>query len=181
VRMKDFVSRVSALLWQTGAKAEQFELELTESALLGDDLATHETLRQLRALGFQMALDDFGTGYSSLSYLRRYPIDKIKIDRSFIKSLGRDGEALAVVRAIVSLAQSLKLNVIAEGVESDTQRIALLSAGCHNFQGFLCGKPMSADDLDAVLSLPHRDGAGTVQHPADAKRPQQPTPLWAIS
>jgi len=156
LRMKDFVSRVSSLLWQTGAKSEQFEFELTESALLGDDAATHDTLQQLRDLGFKMALDDFGTGYSSLSYLRRYPIDKIKIDRSFVSSLGRDTEALAVVRAIVSLAHSLHLNVIAEGVESDTQRIALLSAGCRDIQGFLSGKPMSADDLDRVFSETQR-------------------------
>jgi diguanylate cyclase (GGDEF)-like protein len=151
IRMKDFVPRMRGLLRETGASPHQFELEITEGLLMGDDPVTIETLRQLRQLGFGMALDDFGTGYSSLSYLRRYPIDKIKIDRSFIKNLGVDADAEPVVFAIVALARSLGLDVIAEGVETTEQRSSLETAGCGDIQGFLVGRPMWADEFDTFL------------------------------
>jgi diguanylate cyclase (GGDEF)-like protein len=151
LRMKDFVSRVVLLLQETGVDARRFELEITEGVLLGDDPTTHDTLKRLRELGFSMALDDFGTGYSSLSYLRRYPIDKIKIDRSFITNLGVDAEAEAVIFAIVNLAHSLNLNVVAEGVENQDQCTALRSAGCKSVQGYLFGKPMPATKIDQLL------------------------------
>ena len=105
-------------------------------------------------MGFSLALDDFGTGYSSLAYLRRYPVDKIKIDRSFLVNLGTDEEAGAVVGAIVKLAKALNLKVIAEGVETDVQREGLRRAGCRHIQGFLFSRPISADAVGALLDRP---------------------------
>jgi EAL domain-containing protein (putative c-di-GMP-specific phosphodiesterase class I) len=148
--MKTFIPQIRALLRETGAQPKQFELEITEGVLMGDDLATHDTLEKLRALGFSLALDDFGTGYSSLSYLRRFPIDKIKIDRSFIVNLGMDAEAESIVLAIVKLAHSLNMKVVAEGVETETQRDSVSAAGCNFIQGFLFGKPMVPNEIDKL-------------------------------
>ena len=156
LRMKDFVPRVEALLKEQKVDPFNFELEITEGLLLGDDPATHETLRRLRGIGFQLALDDFGTGYSSLSYLQRYPINKIKIDRSFISNLGWDSEAGAVVGAIVKLARALKLQVIAEGVETDVQRSELIAVGCSDIQGYLFSRPVGAEDIERLRRVPVR-------------------------
>jgi EAL domain-containing protein (putative c-di-GMP-specific phosphodiesterase class I) len=152
LRMRDFTARLADLVAETGIDPERFELEITEGLLLGDDAQTHEALRRIRAMGFRIALDDFGTGYSSLSYLQRYPIDKIKIDRSFITNLGIDNDAEAVVSAIVKLARALGLSVIAEGVETETQRVRLTAAGCSEVQGFLFGKPAPAGAITALLA-----------------------------
>jgi diguanylate cyclase (GGDEF)-like protein len=154
LRLRDFTPKLLALVAETGIDPHRFELEITEGLLLGDDAQTHESLRRIRAMGFAIALDDFGTGYSSLSYLQRYPIDKIKIDRSFITNLGVDHEAEAVVSAIVKLARALGLSVIAEGVETETQRNRLTAAGCHDVQGYLFGKPCAAGDIAALLGRP---------------------------
>lgn len=150
LRMKDFVTRVIELTTEIGVSPSQFELEITEGILLGDDPETHDMLEQLRRLGFSLALDDFGTGYSSLSYLQRYPIDKIKIDRSFIANLGVEAESEAVIGAIVKLAQALNLSVIAEGVETDDQHQRLSAAGCADMQGYLFGRPVDAHEIDAL-------------------------------
>ena len=155
LRRKDFVARLEALVGDMGVEPRNFELEITEGLLLGDDAQTHDTLNQIRSLGFHIALDDFGTGYSSLSYLQKYPIDKIKIDRSFITNLGIEHEADAVVHAIVRLARALGLSVIAEGVETESQRQHLTAVGCGNVQGFLFGKPASSADILALLSGTH--------------------------
>ena len=152
MRQADFPDQVALLLHETGARAESIELEITEGALLGDDETTHRAIGRLREMGFSLALDDFGTGYSSLSYLRRYPIDKIKIDRSFITPLGEDKEAGAVVAAIVRLAKALRLSVIAEGVETDEQRQQLKEIGCAQAQGFLFSAPVPADRIDALVA-----------------------------
>ncbi|TNE41432.1 MAG: EAL domain-containing protein [Sphingomonadales bacterium] len=142
LRMRDFHEKISALVEECGVDPCDFELEITEGLLLGDDPVTHTVLMRLRHMGFSIALDDFGTGYSSLSYLQRYPIDKIKIDRSFIANLGVEGEARAVVQAIVRLARALRLHVIAEGVETDEQRDYLINVGCEEIQGFLFSRPV---------------------------------------
>lgn len=142
LRLSDFLANITLLVEQTGVDISRIELEITEGLLLGDDQATLDTLAALRTLGFRIALDDFGTGYSSLSYLQRYPIDKIKIDRSFVANLGNDPGADAVVGAIVRLARALRLDVIAEGVETELQRVRLAAAGCDDIQGYLFGKPM---------------------------------------
>lgn len=151
MRQAGFPDLVAEILAETGARADKIELEITEGALLGDDEVTHDAIRRLRAMGFSLALDDFGTGYSSLSYLRRYPIDKIKIDRSFITPLGGDKEAGAVVAAIVRLAKALHLSVIAEGVETNEQREQLKGIGCVQAQGFLFSAPVTADAIDAIV------------------------------
>jgi EAL domain-containing protein (putative c-di-GMP-specific phosphodiesterase class I) len=150
IRNKDFIDEVRALVQELGVRPSQFELEITEGILLGDDPETQERLAALRAIGFSLALDDFGTGYSSLSYLQRYPIDKIKIDRSFISNLGIDAEASALVGAIVKLARALKLSVIAEGVETDEQLDQLSALGCSDVQGYLFSKPIQANEIDAL-------------------------------
>ena len=164
LRLSDFVPKVTALIEETGVDISRIELEITEGLLLGDDQATLHTLAELRALGFRIALDDFGTGYSSLSYLQRYPIDKIKIDRSFIANLGQEASADAVVSAIVRLARALRLDVIAEGVETEMQRIRLAAAGCDDIQGFLFGKPMPVQAIRRLL------GETLAPDPADEPR-----------
>ncbi len=148
-----FVDEMVATLAETGARADVFMLEITETALLKDSDGVHEALRRLKRLGFRLALDDFGTGYASLAYLRRHPIDKLKIDRSFVASLPGNGESLAVAKAIVSLARSLNLKTTAEGVETQAQMDCLVKLGCAEFQGFLLGRPMSADAIAGAREL----------------------------
>jgi diguanylate cyclase (GGDEF)-like protein len=151
LRLRSFVPLVERLLQETCTDAHQFEIEITETLLLGDDPAIQQRLKKLSDMGFRIALDDFGTGYSSLSYLRKYPINKIKIDRSFVMNLGRDEDASSVVHAIVSLARALRLDVIAEGVETDVQRVRLLAAGCNAFQGYLFGRPKPLQETLATF------------------------------
>ena len=122
-------------------------LEITESVLMEEAEVTADTLYTLKQLGVHLAVDDFGTGYSSLSYLKRFPVDLLKIDRSFIDGLGTDPEDGAIVLAIVSLAQALRLEVVAEGVEHFHQLEALHRLGCDAIQGFLLGRPAPADAL----------------------------------
>ena len=150
LRSSSLPDLLAELLAETGADPRRIELEITEGILMTDDVQTHEMLARIRAMGFSLALDDFGTGYSSLSYLRRYPVDKIKIDRSFISNLGIDDDAEAVVEAIVRLAKALQLKVMGEGVETDAQRCSLLKAGCGSFQGFLYSRPIEAGDVAAL-------------------------------
>ena len=145
-----FVDEMVATLAETGARADVFMLEITETALLKDSEGVHEALRRLKRLGFRLALDDFGTGYASLAYLRRHPIDKLKIDRSFVSNLPGNSESLAVAKAIVSLARSLGLKTTAEGVETQGQMDALVKLGCSEYQGYLLGRPMPADAIAGV-------------------------------
>ncbi|MBB6123335.1 bifunctional diguanylate cyclase/phosphodiesterase [Sphingobium subterraneum] len=155
IRLKTFVEEVTALVKELGVNPHQFELEITEGILLGDDIDTQNRLAALRTMGFSLALDDFGTGYSSLSYLQRYPIDKIKIDRSFISNLGVEDEAGALVSAIVKLARAMKLSVIAEGVETDDQLTHLSALGCSDVQGYLFSKPVIANEIDDLYRDRH--------------------------
>ncbi|MCC6481967.1 MAG: EAL domain-containing protein [Sphingomonadaceae bacterium] len=152
LRMRDFPEKVAELLKECAVDPRGFELEITEGLLLGDDPVTHGVLRELRQMGFSIALDDFGTGYSSLSYLQRYPIDKIKIDRSFIANLGIEKESAAVVQAIVKLARALKLDVIAEGVETIEQRDQLIDIGCEEIQGYLYSRPVDAESIGRMYN-----------------------------
>jgi diguanylate cyclase (GGDEF)-like protein len=151
MRTGKFISSVKALLDETKVDATNIEIEITEGVLLNDDQQTQMVLRDLRAMGFSIALDDFGTGYSSLSYLSRYPVDKIKIDRSFVSNLGADPEAETVIRAIVKLAKALNLNIVAEGVETKSQRSILRQAGCPIIQGYLFSKPVALNDIDVFM------------------------------
>lgn len=144
LRQRDFVEQVLATLDRTGADPHSLKLELTESLLLLDTVEdTIAKMTALRVHGVCFSLDDFGTGYSSLSYLKRLPLDQLKIDQSFVRSVLVDPKDAAIAQMIVTLGQSLHLNVIAEGVETDEQRIFLSGCGCHAYQGYLFGRPMA--------------------------------------
>jgi len=149
------VSFIRAVLDQTGLCAEQLELELTESMLLSDADMTSSVLRDLKTLGVKLAIDDFGTGYSSLNYLKRFRVDKLKIDRSFIAELTADADDAAITKAIISMARSLRLEVIAEGVENDEQLAFLREHQCDEIQGYYIGKPLQAVDVPAFLRHAH--------------------------
>ena len=149
------VARIRAVLEETGLDPRLLDLELTESALVAQGEAAVSRLTALRALGVRISIDDFGTGYSSLAYLRRFPLDTLKVDRSFVMGLGgtdrharRDG---AVVRAIVSMAHALDLEVVAEGVETAAQRETLRRLGCDSMQGFLFSPPVSPERLESLF------------------------------
>jgi diguanylate cyclase (GGDEF)-like protein/PAS domain S-box-containing protein len=143
-RQADFVDRVADVLAQHALPPQRLELELTESILVRDADEALQRLQALAALGVRLSIDDFGTGYSSLAYLKRCPIHRLKVDRSFIRGLPADASDAALVRAIVQMAQALGHQVVAEGVETEPQRRFLLEAGCHEFQGFLFAPAMDA-------------------------------------
>ena len=146
-----FAERVRGILGSTRMAPRLVTLEITETALVGDDSATLANLRELGELGVAIALDDFGTGYSSLSHLRRLPIDTVKVDRSFIAGLGTDHDDTAIVTGVIAMARGLNLATVAEGVETKAQAEALRGLGCQYGQGFLYARPMSAADMiDAV-------------------------------
>jgi diguanylate cyclase (GGDEF)-like protein/PAS domain S-box-containing protein len=147
----DFVDQVLAALDESGANPGQLKLELTESLLVDNVEDTIIKMTALKAKGISFSLDDFGTGYSSLSYLKRLPLDQLKIDQSFVRDILSDPNDAAIARTIVTLAQSLGLSVIAEGVETEPQRDLLSRYGCHNYQGYLFSRPLSADQLDAFV------------------------------
>jgi EAL domain-containing protein (putative c-di-GMP-specific phosphodiesterase class I) len=147
----NLVQSILSALAATGLSPGQLELEITESVLLQDDTRTLATLHQLRSLGIHVAMDDFGTGYSSLSYLRSFPFDKIKIDRSFIRDIDKGGEGLAIVRAIIHLARSLNISVVAEGVETIEQYRLVQTEGVAQIQGFLLSRPQPAAEIPAML------------------------------
>lgn len=151
LRRPGFVQRCRALVAETGVEPERIELEITEGVLLENDEHSRSALRELRALGFKLALDDFGTGYSSLSYLNVYPVDKIKIDQSFISRLGVQEDAEKVVLAIIRLGKALGLQVTAEGVETEAQRAELIAGGCTLLQGHLGGRATDAAAIDALV------------------------------
>ena len=146
-----FVSRVRERLEEHGLTGRDIELELTESALMQDDERVVPVLDALKRLGVRLALDDFGTGYSSLSLLRRYPVDILKIDCSFVQALETDHEARGVTLAVLQLAETLGLRSVAEGVENEGQRTLLIENGCERLQGHLTGEPRGAADLTALL------------------------------
>jgi diguanylate cyclase (GGDEF)-like protein len=142
---------VSQALLDSGLDASRLELEITETALFGDDEASLRTLNQLRDLGVRISLDDFGTGYSSLSYLHRFPISRIKIDRSFIQRLPEDPGSASIVRAIAQLGESLHLKVTAEGIETAEQLSFITDQGCDHVQGFLISRPIPTGDFVKLL------------------------------
>ena len=151
-RQPDFVEQVKSIVRLSGARPEGLKLELTESALAEDLDVVLVRMQALRDFGIHWSLDDFGTGYSSLSSLKRFPFDQIKIDQSFIRDLLSDSRNMAIVDTIISLARSLDLAIIAEGVETEAQLDALDAAGCPHYQGYLFGKPMPAAELGEIIS-----------------------------
>jgi EAL domain-containing protein (putative c-di-GMP-specific phosphodiesterase class I) len=147
---KDLVSIVARVLEETGLKAQFLELELTESIMEKAE-ETVKTLYQLKDLGIQISIDDFGTGYSSLSYLKRFPISRLKIDRSFVNDLAIDRDDEAIVRTTITLAHSLNLKAIAEGVETQEQMKILRSLGCDEIQGYLFSPPLPSEKATELL------------------------------
>ncbi|MGF6432561.1 putative bifunctional diguanylate cyclase/phosphodiesterase [Bradyrhizobium sp. Pha-3] len=147
---------VAAALAATGLAPSRLELEITEAVLIRDDEAALDILHQLRELGVRIALDDFGTGYSSLSYLQRFPFDKIKIDRAFIKDLAGTGASSTIVQAVVNIAAASDMTTTAEGVETEQQRNLLRILGCTEMQGYLFSRPVSSAEIRRLLSS-HRE------------------------
>jgi diguanylate cyclase (GGDEF)-like protein/PAS domain S-box-containing protein len=143
---------IRTVLAETGLDAERLEVEITESLLMADGPATQNALRQIKQLGVRVALDDFGTGYSSLAYLKTFAIDRLKIDRSFVRDVPHDANDAAIVHAVISLAQALGLDVIAEGVETADQENFLRGHGCSMTQGFLLGRPMPSTSVPEFLA-----------------------------
>ncbi len=147
----DFVAQVQAAVQHHAINPKLLKLELTESLLLENIDATIATMSALNDIGVQLALDDFGTGYSSLQYLKRLPLDQLKIDQSFVRDISIDSSDKAIVRTIIAMAQSLDLEVIAEGVETEEQRQFLLKYGCTRYQGYLFGRPVPVEQFQALL------------------------------
>jgi diguanylate cyclase (GGDEF)-like protein/PAS domain S-box-containing protein len=142
---------VAGVLGTTGLSASRLELEITESVLLQDNRAVLDILHQIRELGVRISMDDFGTGYSSLSYLRSFPFDKIKIDRSFIRELGKENDCVAIIQAVTLLGRSLGMVTTAEGVETKQQLEILRAEGCSQVQGYLFGPPRPVKEISALL------------------------------
>src|SRR5690606_23588896 len=147
LRFGDLPSEVAAVLRETGLPPDRLHLELTETAVLGDEIQASALLARLRAMGVKIWLDDFGTGFSGLSHLRRVPVDGVKIDRSFIADVLRDPDDLALTSAIIAMAHSLGITVVGEGVENEGQYAVLRERGCDHAQGYWLGRPMAASEL----------------------------------
>jgi Amt family ammonium transporter len=148
---QELTATVDSVLRDTGLPAGLLGIEITEGLLLDESRAPQDALAALKRLGVRLLLDDFGTGYSSLSYLSRFPVDVLKVDRSFVSDLGGRTDSTPIVTAIVALAKGLRLDVIAEGVETEDQLNRLRELGCDYAQGFLLARPMPAADLVARL------------------------------
>lgn len=153
-RQPDFVDRVADAIRNVGLKPELLELELTESILVQDADEALGRLNALSALGVRLAIDDFGTGYSNLAYLKKFPLQKLKIDRSFIQGLPDDESDLAIITAVTSLGHALRLEVVAEGVETEAQRDILVKLQCDQYQGFLCAPGLPAAEFARMLRAP---------------------------
>jgi EAL domain-containing protein (putative c-di-GMP-specific phosphodiesterase class I) len=145
---------VAEVLHETGLVPSALSLEVTESVLVDEAESTMQALHDLKALGLKLVLDDFGTGYSSLAYVKRFPIDVLKIDRSFVSDLGTEDHDTTIVEAIISMARGLRVGVIAEGVETLIQARALQALGCTLGQGYYYARPMPADQLGLLLDGP---------------------------
>ncbi len=150
-REGDFSKMIEKILEETALSAHRLELEMTESMLMHNTDATLAMLNQLKHLGIKLSLDDFGTGYSSLSYLKRFPLDVLKIDQSFVRDITGDPNDAAIVAAIIAMARSLKLKVIAEGVENSDQFTHLRDQGCHGFQGYYFSEPLPGEEMTRLF------------------------------
>jgi EAL domain-containing protein (putative c-di-GMP-specific phosphodiesterase class I) len=150
-RRSNILELVTDALHETGLDSRYLELELTESVILQGMEAVQETLRQLAEMGVAVSIDDFGTGYSSFSYLRKLHIDKLKIDQSFVRGAHGSEEDAAIIHAIVALSRALKLNVVAEGVETEEDYRFMKQAGCDQVQGYYCSKPLEAEQFKKLL------------------------------
>src|SRR6185437_12946230 len=150
----NLVEQIGNLLQELKIAPESLKLEITESTVMEDPTATVGMLQQLRALGIRLAIDDFGTGYSSLSYLHRFPLDALKIDRTFISGISGHADGMEIARTIMPLAKNLHLDVVAEGVETAEQAEELKKLECKYAQGFYFSKPLPRDQAEALISEP---------------------------
>ena len=144
-REQNLVQTIRNTLERSGVDPKRVELEVTESIMMEGGDSTLKTLNELKDMGLRLSIADFGTGYSSLSYLKDFPVDSLKIDRSFVREIPHHERDAALMTAIIAMAHSLKLNVIAEGVETDAQLAFLLERGCDEMQGFLFSRPVCAE------------------------------------
>jgi EAL domain-containing protein (putative c-di-GMP-specific phosphodiesterase class I) len=151
-RQPGFVQRVRDVLQQTGLAPEYLELEITEGVLIDNVKEAAQTLEELSAVGVSLSIDDFGTGYSSMHYLRRLPFDVLKIDKSFVQGLPYDKDDGAIVTAIITLAHSMELKLVAEGVETREQFEFVSDLGCHSIQGYFFSNPVSDDEFRLLVS-----------------------------
>jgi diguanylate cyclase (GGDEF)-like protein/PAS domain S-box-containing protein len=151
----ELVTQLRAMVEQTGVDSSRIELEITESHLMANAEATQVKLIELKALGFKLSIDDFGTGYSSLSYLKRFPIDKLKIDKSFVHDMFEDPTDFAITRAIIALGHTLGLKVVAEGVEKLEEARQLATMGCNELQGYLFARPLTVEALQRWRETPY--------------------------
>jgi EAL domain-containing protein (putative c-di-GMP-specific phosphodiesterase class I) len=151
-RNTEFFEGVRAILHDTGLEARYLQLEITESALMRDAESNAVILRKLKDMGVQLAVDDFGTGYSSLSYLSRFPIDVLKIDQSFVHDIAAGSDNGVIVSAVIGMGNSLKLRVVAEGVENQAQLAFLKARHCEEGQGYFFSKPLPAEHFAALLA-----------------------------
>jgi EAL domain-containing protein (putative c-di-GMP-specific phosphodiesterase class I) len=148
---------IQQILRETGLDPRTLKLEITESIAVNDADATLSTLRGLKASGIQLAIDDFGTGYSWLGFLRRFPVDALKIDRSFVQGICEGTQDAAIVQSVVALARALNLTVVGEGVENREQAAQLRLLGCDDGQGYLFARPERAEVITALLTQPAAD------------------------
>jgi EAL domain-containing protein (putative c-di-GMP-specific phosphodiesterase class I) len=148
---EDCVKALKGVIHDAGCNPEWLELEVTEAQVMEDAESVNSTLRVIRDMGVSLAIDDFGTGYSSLSYLKKLPINKLKIDKSFVQDIPGDDEDVAIIKTIIDLSNHMDLSLIAEGVETEEQREFLLSNGCDVIQGYYYHRPMPADDIETLL------------------------------
>jgi EAL domain-containing protein (putative c-di-GMP-specific phosphodiesterase class I) len=162
----DLLGQVTLILEETGLDPRSLKLEITESVVMENIDAAVETLESLRSLGVEVSIDDFGTGYSSLSYLHRLPIDTLKVDRSFVSRMASNNENTEIVRTIVTLAQSLDLKVVAEGVETSEQLAQLQILRCEGGQGYLFSRPLDAEAAGALLTRKASAANATSSPPA---------------
>jgi len=150
-RQPDLVAMIQRIVTSHGLLPQHVVIELTESVVMSDAHRSFDTLEKLHRLGFKVAVDDFGTGYSSMSYLKRLPVNKLKVDRSFVSDLGTSTKSDSIVKAIISLAHGLGMTVVAEGVETKAQRYLLAELGCDQYQGYLFSRPRKAADIAELL------------------------------
>ena len=158
LRQEDLGERIAEALRRHGVPAQRLLCEITESVAMEDIRATQKAFDAISRLGVLLSIDDFGTGYSSLAYLRQLPAKQLKIDRSFILDIDTNSDARAIVDAVIKLAHALGLSVVAEGVETATQRDILLELGCDEMQGYWFARPMTADALQALSTTTLADG-----------------------
>jgi len=150
-RRRDLDAQIGDALARAGLSAEFLELEITESCLMENPEDAVRVMRNLRSAGLRISIDDFGTGYSSLSYLTRLPLSALKIDRSFVRDADSSAESASIVRAVIDMAQNLRLTVIAEGVETEQQAGFLRRHGCDQAQGYFYGRPVAAEKIGERL------------------------------